>query len=168
MLHLQNILLYVSSDQRNISNVPWVTWKLFFVFQVRNKATNSEMVTAEIIKVLLLAFDSLGPWSPIRAHNPNGISIGSAVFAQMTAQCAYTLQWDASSPPQNCPFPWGNWTTSNTWFPGPTWVLNQTASRSVQPFLQGSLVWQTDKPTDDATRSVTIDRIYVRCTGDEV
>jgi len=27
-------------------------------------------------------------------------------------------------PPQNCPFPWGIWTPSNTWFPGPTRVLN--------------------------------------------
>jgi len=25
-----------------------------------------------------------------RAHNPNGTSIGSAVFAQMTAECPYT------------------------------------------------------------------------------
>jgi len=31
---------------------------------------------------------------PIRAHNPNGISIGSAVFAQLTEECPYTLQWD--------------------------------------------------------------------------
>jgi len=40
---------------------------------------------------------------------------------------------------------------------------------SVQPFLQGSLVWQTDwqiyRPTDHATRSVTIGRIYVRSTA---
>jgi len=37
------------------------------------------------------------PWahqSPQR-HNPNGILIGSAVFVQMTAECPYTLQWDA-------------------------------------------------------------------------
>jgi len=34
----------------------------------------------------------------IRAHKPNGISIGSAVFAQMTAECPYTLQWDAPFP----------------------------------------------------------------------
>ena len=47
---------------------------------------------------------------PIRAHNPNSISIGSTVFAQMTAEYPYTLQWDASSPPQNCPFSWGIWT----------------------------------------------------------
>jgi len=41
----------------------------------------------------------------------------------------------------------------------------QTASRLVQPFLQGSLVWQTDRPTDHATWSVTIGCIYVRSTA---
>ena len=35
---------------------------------------------------------------PIRAHIPNGISNGSTVFAQMTAECPYTLQWDAPFP----------------------------------------------------------------------
>ena len=35
---------------------------------------------------------------PMRAHNPNGTSIASAVFAQMTAECTYTLQWFACSP----------------------------------------------------------------------
>jgi len=29
---------------------------------------------------------------PAHAHNPNGITIGSAVFAQVTAECPYTLQ----------------------------------------------------------------------------
>ena len=43
---------------------------------------------------------------------------------------------------------------------GPAKSSAQTASRSVQPFLQGSLVWQTDH----ATRSLTMDRIYVRST----
>jgi len=41
----------------------------------------------------------------MRAQNQNGTSIGSAIFAQMTAECAYTLQWFACFPPQNCPFP---------------------------------------------------------------
>jgi len=37
----------------------------------------------------------LGPsWS----HNPNSISIGSAVFAQLTAECPHSLQWAALSP----------------------------------------------------------------------
>jgi len=35
---------------------------------------------------------------PKRVHNPNGTSIGSAVFAQMTADCLYTLQWFACFP----------------------------------------------------------------------
>jgi len=48
---------------------------------------------------------------------------------------------------------------------GPPESTTQTASRSVQPFLQGSLVWQTDRPTDHATRSVTVGRIYVHSTA---
>jgi len=48
---------------------------------------------------------------------------------------------------------------------GPPESTTQTASRSVQPFLQGSLLRQTDRRTDLATRSVTIGRIYVRNTA---
>jgi len=40
--------------------------------------------------------------------DPNSIVIGSAIFAQMTTECLYTLQWDALSPNQSCPFPWGD------------------------------------------------------------
>jgi len=48
---------------------------------------------------------------------------------------------------------------------GPPDSTSQTASRSVQPFLQGSRLWQTDWQTDHANPSVTIGRIYVvlRC-----
>jgi len=35
---------------------------------------------------------------PTRVHNLNGISIGSAVFAQLTAERPYTLQWVAFCP----------------------------------------------------------------------
>jgi len=31
-------------------------------------------------------------------HNPNSISVGSAVFAQLTTKCPYSLQWAAPSP----------------------------------------------------------------------
>jgi len=41
---------------------------------------------------------------PFWAHNPNSITIGSAVFAQVTAECPYTLRWGAPFP-KNCPFP---------------------------------------------------------------
>jgi len=81
---------------------------------------------------------------PIWAHNPNGISIGSAVFAQMTVEYPYTLQWDAPSPQKIAPSHGGSGPPSNTWSLGPPKSSNQTASRSVQLFLQGWLVWQTD------------------------
>jgi len=43
---------------------------------------------------------------PIQAHNPNSISTGSAISAQMTTECPYTLRWDALFP-SKFPFPWG-------------------------------------------------------------
>ena len=46
---------------------------------------------------------------PTRVHNPKGITIGSAVFAQLKAESACTLQWALLSP-KNCPFPWEIWT----------------------------------------------------------
>jgi len=60
---------------------------------------------------------------PILAHNPNGILISSAAFAQMTAECHYTLQWDTPSPPK-LPILMGQCGPHlNTWFFGPTRVL---------------------------------------------
>jgi len=49
--------------------------------------------------------------------------------------------------------------------PSPPKSSIQTAAQSVQPFLQGSLVWQTDRPTDHGTWSVRIGRIYIRSTA---
>ena len=45
--------------------------------------------------------------TPILAHNPNIISIGSAVFAQITAESPYTLQWHVP-PPSKLPIPMGD------------------------------------------------------------
>ena len=42
---------------------------------------------------------------PTQVQIPNGISISSAVFAQLTAECRYTLQWAAPSPPSKLPIP---------------------------------------------------------------
>ena len=53
------------------------------------------------------------------------------------------------------------------WFLRPPWTHTQTASRSVQPILQGSLLWptQTDRQTDHATRVAIgrISRYAMRC-----
>jgi len=74
-------------------------------------------------------------------------------------------------PTENCPFPWGIWTPSNTWFPEPTWVLNANSisiSSAIFAELTSLTDRPTDRPTDHATRSVTIDRIYVCSTGELV
>jgi len=49
---------------------------------------------------------------------------------------------------------------------GPPECSIQTASRSVQPFCKAHYWYrQTDRPTDHATLSVTIGRIYARSTA---
>jgi len=73
---------------------------------------------------------------PVRANNPNGITIGSAVFAQVTAECPYTLQWAPLFP--KLVLRMGDLDPR-----GQSEPTTQMASRSVQPFLHGSLVWQT-------------------------
>jgi len=58
---------------------------------------------------------------PTRFLDPNGISVGSAIFALTTAECLYTLQWDAPSAPSKLPLLIGDLDPpSNTWFPGTT------------------------------------------------
>jgi len=89
----------------------------------------------------------------IRVHNPNGTSIGSAVFAQMTAECLYTLQWFACFP-SKLPLPM---LSSRPHLIlgslSPPESATQMATWSFQPFLQ---IWQTDRaterPTDHATQ----------------
>jgi len=54
-------------------------------------------------------------------------------------------------PTQSCSFLRGIWTPSHTWFLRPTQVQIQTPYRSIQPYLQGSRSWQTDRPTDRTT-----------------
>ena len=139
---------------------------------------------------------------PTRLHNPNGVTMGSAVFAQITAECRYTLQraahyplklsipmcdldlhltYDSLGPskpttqsasrsvqsflhiwPQSVPILYHGTPLSPIKIApshgglgpylihgsvGPPESTTQTASRSMQPFLLGSLVWQTDRQT---------------------
>jgi len=102
---------------------------------------------------------------PIRAHNPNGISVGSAVFAQMTAECPYTLQWEYGTPlsPLKIAPSHGYLDPHLIYgFLVPPKSSTQMASRSVQPFLQGSLVWQTNRQTDRSRYSVGNNRPHLR------
>jgi len=92
---------------------------------------------------------------------PLGISIGSAVFAQLTAEGPYTLQSAAPSPLKIVPSHGGICTPSNNSFLGPPEPTTQTASLLVQRSLKLTIV--TDRPTDRPhTPSITIGRIYVR------
>jgi len=61
---------------------------------------------------------------PTRVQIPNGISIGSAVFAQLIAECPYTLQCAAPLPLKIAVSCGGSGPPSNTWFLGPTRVPN--------------------------------------------
>jgi len=101
------------------------------------------------------------PWA-IQAHNPNRISIGSAVSAQMTAECFYTLQWDAPFPLKIAPTHGVIWIQSNTCFLGLTRVLNPNGI-SIGSAVFAGFTSVTDRPTDHATRSVTIGHI-LRCS----
>ena len=56
-------------------------------------------------------------------------------------------------PPQNCPFPWGIWTPSNTWFPRPTRVLNPNGI-SIGSAVLGGLTSVTNRQTDRPRYSV--------------
>jgi len=61
---------------------------------------------------------------PTLVHNPNGMSIGSAIFSQPTAERSYTLHWAALFP-LKLPLPIvGCGPPSNTWFLVPTQVIN--------------------------------------------
>jgi len=68
--------------------------------------------------------------------------------------------------PQNCPSDEVSGPPSNTWFPGPTQVLNPNGisiGSAVFAGITSVTDRPTDRPSDHATRSVpvTTDRIYV-------
>jgi len=67
-------------------------------------------------------------------------------FAQMTAECSYSLQCDALRP-SKLPLPMEIWTASNTWFPGPTRVLNPNGI-SIGSAVFAGLTSVTDRQTD--------------------
>jgi len=84
---------------------------------------------------------------PVQAHSPNSIPIGSAVLC--TDDCGVAILYKGTPilPQKFAPSHVGCGSPSNTWLPGPPKSSTQMAARSVQPFLQGSLVWQTDQQT---------------------
>jgi len=73
---------------------------------------------------------------------------GSAVFAQVTAECPYTMYRPFL--PQNYFFPWGSGPRSNTWFHRPTRVLNPNGI-SIGSAVFAGLTSVTDQQIDQQT-----------------
>jgi len=96
---------------------------------------------------------------PTHVHNPNGISIGSAVFAQLTADCHWACP--------GMPFPLTvvrshgrSGPSSNIWFLEPTRAHNPI-DISINSTIFAGLITVTDRLTDRRAycykpRSVTI------------
>jgi len=81
-------------------------------------------------------------FGPMWAHNRNGTSIDSAMFAQMTAECPYMVCLFC---PQNCSFPCWHLDPCNTLFIGPTRVRNANGNLIISaPFagLTSVTDWQ--------------------------
>jgi len=103
---------------------------------------------------------------PTQVHNPNGKSIGTAVLAQLTTDSPST--YNGASFTQNCPVDVSE-PPSNTWFPGPTGVLNPNGisiGSAVFAGLTSVTDRQTNIPTDHAIRSVRlhVHKWYGRCS----
>jgi len=91
--------------------------------------------------------------------SPNGISIGSAVFTQLTAERPYTLQWTPFSP-SKLPIPMGDLGPSFKWFLGPTRVLNPNYF-SIGSAVYAGLITVTDRQTDRPRYAVCNNRPHL-------
>ena len=92
--------------------------------------------------------------TPLFAHvycghgRPSQIPLSSCCTAHGRKSLYFTMI--RPFPPQNCPFPWGIWTPSNTWFPRPTEVLNPN-SISIGSAVFAGLTSVISRPTDQQT-----------------
>ena len=112
----------------HIGTTWWIRLNLCFLLPTQVHKPNGKSTTSAIFTQLTVISTAMpghafspnncpfawGIWAPsntiflgpTRVHNPNGISICSAVFAQITADCRYALQ--GPFPPLNYPLPWGS------------------------------------------------------------
>jgi len=81
-----------------------------------------------------LIHNSLSETEPTVQTASRSILIDSAVFAQVTAECPYTLQWDTLSPLKIAPSHGGSRPHLIHGSLDPPKSSTQTASRSVRPF----------------------------------
>ena len=96
-------------------------------------------------------------FEPTRVHIPNDISIGSAVFAQPTADSRYALQRAALFPVKIAASHRGSGPASNTWFLGFT-PVRISNDMSIGSAVFAGLTIVTNQQTD---RSVGNNRPHV-------
>jgi len=94
---------------------------------------------------------------PIWVHTPNGISISSAVFAQLMAEGSYTLQRVIPIPLNIALVHGRSGPPSNTWFLGPTGVHNPN-SISISLAVFARLMIVTDRPHYISNNRLETDR----------
>jgi len=86
---------------------------------------------------------------PTQVHNQIDISIGSAIFAQLTAKCRHTLQRADADPLTIANLHRGSRPPTNTWFFEPTRVHNPNGIL-IGSAVSAWLMTMTDRQTDDA------------------
>jgi len=133
----------------------WIRLNLCFLQHTRVHSPNGKSISSAISAQLtakvpilynggpfsakLLLVGGSGPlsisWFLVadRPHNTNCITIGSAIFTQVTTVCPYTLQWAPLSP-KIAPSHGGSGPHVRHDSLDPSEPTDQTASRSVQPF----------------------------------
>jgi len=86
---------------------------------------------------------------PIQGQNLNGISIASAVFAQLTAECPNALQW-ADLSPSKLPLPMWDLDPHprHGSFLRPKWVFNPNGISIGLVVFAGLTTVTNDRPTD--------------------
>ena len=99
--------------------------------------------------------------SLIHISEPTTQTASRSVQLFCTAHHRVTLTMGRPSPLKIAPSHEGIRTPSNAWFPGPTQVFNPNGS-SIGAWLTCKCDRQIDRPSSQATWSVTTGRIYVR------
>jgi len=167
----QYTIIHIIHAKMNLSTVKWAQW---------DKTQSRELlVTAECPYTLLWAapfpqncpFPLRGIWNPIWymlpwAHpslQPKRHLDRFSLFFTDDRRVSLYLTVGCPSPPQNCRFLWGiwTWTPSNTWFRGPTEVLNLNGI-SISWAVFAGLTSVTDRQTDRPRYSVGKNRPHLR------
>ena len=137
---------------------------------IQPKVMAQKPIIANCIQKLVDTATSLGTSGPssniwflrsIWTHKPNGISIGSAVFAHMTAECPILYNGTPLCPLKIAPSHGGSEPPSNTWSLGPTQVLSSNGI-SISSAVFAGLTSVTDRPTDRPRYSVSNNTPHLR------